>query len=161
MSRMKTTLLIACCLLAACAHGPSAPAVDLAAEEKAILDLEAKWTTAKDVDTWASYYAEDVVTLPPNAPAANGKAAARAALAPMFATPGFSLTFKATKVQVAQSGELAFSYGTYTMTMNDAKGAPTTDKGKYVTVYRKQADGSWKSIVDTFNSDLPLPAPPK
>jgi ketosteroid isomerase-like protein len=30
---------------------------------------------------------------------------------------------------------------------------PATDKGKYLTVYEKQADGSWKAVADTFNSD--------
>jgi len=35
------------------------------------------------------------------------------------------------------------------------------DKGKYVTVYRKQPDGKWKVVADIFNSDLPAPAPPK
>jgi ketosteroid isomerase-like protein len=30
-----------------------------------------------------------------------------------------------------------------------------TDKGKYLTVYTKQADGSWKAVADTMNSDSP------
>jgi ketosteroid isomerase-like protein len=45
--------------------------------------------------------------------------------------------------------------------MNDPKGKPVNDKGKYVTVYGKQPDGKWKVVVDIFNSDLPAPAPPK
>lgn len=157
---MKIPAIIACCLLAACTPAP-APTPDYAAEEKAILDMEAKWSASKDADTFVSFYTEDVVALPPNGPIASGRAAARAALAPMFAAPGFALSFKSTKVEVARSGELAYSYGTYTMTMNDAKGAPINDKGKFVTVFRKQSDGSWKTIVDTFNSDLPAPAPAK
>jgi uncharacterized protein (TIGR02246 family) len=158
---MRNLLLIACCLLAACAHGPASAPVDLAAEEKAIHDLEANWTAAKDVDTFASFWSDDVVAMPPNAPVANGRQAARDALAPMFAAPGFALNFKSTRVQVANSGEMAFSYGTYTLTMNDPKGKPITDKGKYMTAYRKQADGSWKAIADIFNSDLPAPPPAK
>jgi ketosteroid isomerase-like protein len=31
-----------------------------------------------------------------------------------------------------------------------------TDKGKFQTIYTKQADGSWKAIADTFNSDSPM-----
>ena len=44
--------------------------------------------------------------------------------------------------------------------MNDAAGNSTRDRGKYLTVWRKQADGTWKSIADMFNSDVPMPPPP-
>lgn len=133
-----------------------------AADERAIRDTEAQWSkaAAKGVDAFVSFYADDAVALPPNAPISTSKESTRAALRPMFEAPGFSLTFEASKVEVARSGDIGYSYGTYSMTMNDPKGAPTNDKGKYVTVYRKQADGKWKAIVDTFNSDLPLAPPP-
>jgi ketosteroid isomerase-like protein len=36
----------------------------------------------------------------------------------------------------------------------------TTDKGKYVTIWRKQPDGSWKVVEDMFNSDIPMLAAP-
>jgi ketosteroid isomerase-like protein len=49
---------------------------------------------------------------------------------------------------------MVFTQGTYTMTMTNPKTKkPVTGKGKYLTVYRKQADGSWKAIADAFNSD--------
>jgi len=41
------------------------------------------------------------------------------------------------------------------MATTDQKGNPATEKGKYLTVWKKQADGSWKVIEDMFNSDLP------
>ncbi len=133
-----------------------------AADGRAIRDTEAQWSkaAAKDVDAFVSFYADDAAVLPPNAPISTSKGTTRATLRPMFEAPGFSLTFQASKVEVARSGDIGYSYGTYSMTMNDPKGAPINDKGKFVTVYRKQADGKWKAIVDTFNSDLPLPPPP-
>lgn len=42
--------------------------------------------------------------------------------------------------------------------MNDAKGQPMQDYGKGTRLWRKQPDGSWKIIVDMFNTDLPAPA---
>jgi ketosteroid isomerase-like protein len=36
---------------------------------------------------------------------------------------------------------------------------PPLDKGKYVEVWKKQANGAWKAVVDTFNSDMPASAP--
>jgi ketosteroid isomerase-like protein len=44
------------------------------------------------------------------------------------------------------------------LTTPDPAGKPVTDRGKYVTIWKKQADGSWKVIADIFNSDLPMPA---
>jgi ketosteroid isomerase-like protein len=79
----------------------------------------------------------------------------------MYQTPGFSLNWQPVKVEVAQSGDLGYTYGTYQLTMNDPAGNPVTDRGKYITVWKKQADGSWKSVADMFNSDLPPPAPAK
>jgi len=44
------------------------------------------------------------------------------------------------------------------MAMNDAKGKPAKENGKYVEIFKKQTDGSWKVIVDIWNSDLPAAA---
>jgi len=64
---------------------------------------------------------------------------------------------------VAKSGDLGFVSGTYELTMNDASGKPVNDRGKYVEVWEKKADGKWKCGTDTWNSDLPAgsssPAP--
>ena len=71
-----------------------------------------------------------------------------------------SLTFQASKVDVAKSGELGYTQGSYKMTVTD----PVThkvvnDHGSYVTAYRKQAEGSWKAVSDIATSEVP-PAPP-
>ena len=58
-----------------------------------------------------------------------------------------------------KSGDLGFVSGTYELTMNDASGKPVTDKGKYVEVWEKKADGKWKCGTDTWNSDLPASTP--
>jgi hypothetical protein len=39
--------------------------------------------------------------------------------------------------------------------IDDAKGPPMQDYGKYTSIWRKQPDGSWKIIVDMFNTDAP------
>jgi ketosteroid isomerase-like protein len=72
----------------------------------------------------------------------------------MLASAGLVISWKATKVEVAKSEDLGFVSGTYELTMNDASGKPVTDKGKYVELSEKQADGKWKCGTDTWNSDL-------
>lgn len=126
--------------------------------EQALRDLDAQWSAAagaKDLDKTVSYYAEAAIVLPPNAPSATTKEAIRSAWKEMLARPGAGISWKATKVEVAKSGDLACVSGTYEDTMTDASGKPVKDRGKYVEIFKKQADGTWKVIVDIWNSDLP------
>jgi ketosteroid isomerase-like protein len=78
-------------------------------------------------------------------------------MAPMLADPNFSLTFQSTRAMASKGGDMVYSQGTYTMTITEPKTKKLmTDKGKYLTVFTKQADGSWKAVADTFNSDSPM-----
>ena len=79
----------------------------------------------------------------------------------MTADPAVSLKFQANKVDVASSGDLAFTQGTYTLTMTDPHtGKVINDHGSFVTTYRKQSDGSWKAVADIATSDVPPPPTP-
>lgn len=144
-------------MLVACSNAP-APAPDTRdADVRAVKDVEAAWVkdaATKDADKFVSYFADDASGLYPGAGILNGKPAIRNYLAPFMADPNFSLTFQAVRVEASNGGDMVYSQGTYTMTTTDPKTKkPVKDKGKYLTVYRKQADGSWKAVADTFNSD--------
>ena len=166
---MKKRCRIACraacyglaALLLGCSQPQPAPDTR-AADEAAIREADIAWSkaaAAKQLDATLSYYSEDASMLPPNAPIATGKETFRKVWAQLFEIPGFSVSWQPVKVEAARSGDLGYSHGTYEMTMNDPKGNPVTDRGKYVAVWKKQADKSWKAMADMFNSDLP-PAPP-
>ncbi|MBI4548127.1 MAG: DUF4440 domain-containing protein [Ignavibacteriae bacterium] len=157
------TVLIGCCLamlvLGCTPQQPDTRAKD----EAAIRDADIGWSKVAEtnqVDQMIAYFLEDAVVLAPNEPMASGKEAIGTMLRGFFAMPGFSVKWQPTKVEVSRSGDLGYSLGTYEMTMNDPKGIPMTDRGKYATVWKKQADGSWKVAADMFNSDLPLPQLP-
>ena len=129
-----------------------------AADENTLRNLDADWSKAagaKDIDQTVSYYSDDVLVMPSNSPVLRGKAAARAMWQAMFSMPGFGGGWKATKVEVAHSGDLGYVTGTYEINETDASGKLKTDKGKYLAVWKKQADGSWKCVADMFNTDLP------
>jgi uncharacterized protein (TIGR02246 family) len=133
-----------------------------AEDERTIRQLDADWVkaaAAKDVDAWVSFYANDATVLPPNDKAMKDKASIRKSISELLHLPGLSLSWEPTKVEVAQSGDLAYLYGTYSLSMTDDKGKPVTDFGKNVEIWKKQADGSWRCIVDTWNSDLPANPP--
>jgi uncharacterized protein (TIGR02246 family) len=129
----------------------TAPPDTRAADEAAIRAMDADWVkivAAKDVQKWASAYGETVSIFLPGAPLIVGKDAAQKALAGLVATPGFGLSFAPTKIEVSRSGDLAYEIGNYEMTTNDKHGKPQTAKAKYIVVWAKQADGSWKAVVD-------------
>jgi uncharacterized protein (TIGR02246 family) len=129
------------------------------ADIKAVKDVEAAWVNdiaTKDVDKFASYYSDDASVLMPNAPIINGSDNIKVALKPMLADPNFALTFQSTRAEASKGGDFVYTVGTYSMTMSGPKDkTAVTDKGKYLTVFKKQADGSWKAVADMMNSDMP------
>jgi len=127
-----------------------------AADEAAIRAASAAWSqasTAKDLDQAVSFYAADAVQFPDKGPAAKGKENIRKNWAPLLAAPGPGLSFQTTTVEIARSGEIAYETGTYNFATTDKKGKSTDEKGKYVVVWKKQTDGSWKAAVDIDNPD--------
>jgi uncharacterized protein (TIGR02246 family) len=144
-------------LLGACKPAP-AP-VDTAKITDALKAAEAQWNAdikARDADKFASHYTDDATVINPYAPPVHGRAAVAAAMKPFFADPNFGLTFAADSVGVAPSGDLAYTQGHFTETESDAKThAKVTNTGSYVTVYKPQADGSWKAVEDIASPDTP------
>jgi len=133
-------------------------APDLAAIEANIRSLDKDWSAAsaaKDVDKATAIYADDGQLLMFNAPAAVGKDAVRNAWTGLLTAPDtVSLTFAPTAVHVAEAGDMAYELGTFEFVTKDKKGKPVSQKGKYVVVWKKQADGSWKVEVDSPNPGL-------
>jgi len=149
-------------LLLACAAQPQAPAVDTAAEKAAVEKLTSEWSAATNqageagADGYVADMADDVVVLPPNGSRVDGRQAVRDWAMQFTAATDWSVSWKATRVDVATSGDLAYAVGTYEFSLKDAEGKAVMDKGKFLDAYRKQADGSWKVTVVSFNSDLPV-----
>ncbi len=161
-------VLVGVLAVVGCAEPPKAapppPPDTRAADEAAIQAAVKEWSAsaqAKDADKFASFYAEDAVIMLERAPDVSGKAAIREAIGGMMQDPNFSLTFEPTKVVVARSGDLAYETGPYALTMSDPKKKPATEKGSYVVVWQKGADGTWKVVRDVPVSDPPEAAAKK
>lgn len=151
--------------ITACNQPPAAPPDTHDADVKAISDIETQWNkdwAAKDADKIAANYADDAVIMTPGGDPMRGKDAIHNGLKQMIADPALSLTFQATKVDVAKSGDLGYSQGSYKMSMtNPVTKKVMEDHGSYVTTYHKQADGSWKAVADIATSEVPPMPPPK
>jgi len=147
-------------LLGACAQPAPAPVDESAAAADAVRAADIAWEKAfTSRDTTAAVAAVEATgsILPPNAPIATGPEAIRALFNGFYAMPAMTLHWTVTKAEAARSGDLAYTSGSYDLSFNDPKGKPVGEHGKYVTVWRKQADGGWKVVLDIFNSDAGAP----
>jgi uncharacterized protein (TIGR02246 family) len=160
-------LLIAAVLFAmlplGCMHTPAAatPTPDThAIDEKAIRDTEAAWVKAfatKEPEKAAAFYADDAASMLPDTPLMTGRQAIIAGMKPELGDPNFSLVFAPTKIEIAQSGDIAYSQGTFQYTTTDPKTKKRVGQaGNYVEVYKKQADGTWKVEEDIATEETPL-----
>jgi ketosteroid isomerase-like protein len=118
---------------------------------------DVKLTNAQDWKGDLALYAEDAVLMPPNQAAVQGKTSIQDW---MQAYPPIS-NLREQSLEIEGQGNLAYNRGTYSMTVNHVGAASTDDHGKYLTIWRKQGDGSWKISRAIYNSDLPLPAQQK
>ena len=133
------------------------PATDAGAVKSAIQSDEKKWNDqfkGKDTEALVSHYADDAFFVGPGVKGTDGSMAIRKAYADASTDPNFSVTFGSDKIDVAGSGDLAYARGHFSETYTD----PQTKKamktsGSYITVYKKQSDGSWKAVEDFAASD--------
>ncbi len=135
-------------------------APDPAADAQAIRSASEEWAktaVSKDAVKFVSYYTDDATVMLPNEPVLKGKDAIKAVAGPMMQDPNFAIAFTTDKVEV--SGTLGYTQGTVKASSTGRDGKRLDDTGKYLTVWKKQEDGSWKAVQDIFNSDLPLPVP--
>lgn len=110
---------------------------------------------AKDLEKTLGFYADDVVILGEGGPPLVGKAQLRESMKADFAdSTSIDSDYRITAADVAQSGDIGYTVGTNSYTHAGVRaGQPVTDHEKWLTVRKKQADGSWKIVYDTFSSD--------
>lgn len=152
---LSTTLILAC--------APAAPAeepVDLVPAQAALLEADRSWADAyatADDPTAAivRQLAEDVRLLAPEMPLVTGKESFGGVFEKMQSLPGFQLRWTPSTAEASSEADLGFTIGTYTISLDSPDRKPTSIEGKYLTVWRKQEDGSWKVIADMFNPNAP------
>jgi len=143
----------------------NAPA-DADTVKQAIKADEAKWIEqfkAKDTEGLASHYTDDAYFVVPGA-TAEGSTQIRQVFATASTDPAAEVQFASDRIDVASSGDLAYSRGKFSEKYTDKKtGKVMTDSGTYISVYKKQDDGSWKMVEDIAAVDpgTVKPVPPQ
>ena len=132
-------------------------AVDTGAIQAAIKTDEKKWNDefkAKDQEALVAHYADDAYFVAPGLKPANGSTEIRKAYSDGLNDKNFEISFASDKVDISASGDLAYARGHFREKYTDPKtGKVMSDSGSYITVYKKQQDGSWKAVEDFAAAD--------
>ncbi len=161
MKKILFSSLLAFILLSACKNQTSATSAAISSNDStdavnAINKADSLWddqSAHNSVQGWLSFYTDDAIMLPPGEKVCNDKASREASIKAYFAMPAASMRFQATKTEVSKSGDLGYSTGAYQFSYKDSTGKEMHETGKFCETWKKQADGSWKCIVDIWNAD--------
>jgi uncharacterized protein (TIGR02246 family) len=162
-------LAVAVVLAAACRPAPregqpagadAAGAPLSAADQAAIRAADTAFSTAAgagDAAGLAAMYLPNASLMPPNAATVQGREAIQKFWGAFVDAYRVNIALKAEEVE--GHGDLAYSRGRYTLDLTPkAKGpAAAHDEGKFLTIFRRQPDGTWLLSVDMYSSDLPVP----
>ncbi len=103
-------------------------------------------TAKRRLDGWMDHMADSAVLLQPQPVV--GKDAIRAFYLQAFSDPEFSLSWEPTHGEMFPSGDTGYTTGRYELHAKDKQGNRVVRHGSYLTMWRKQPDGSWKVIAD-------------
>lgn len=107
-----------------------------------------------DVETMTSLYTDDIISLPSYQPMLRGLASVKQSSEGMVASGVKTTHFVLTTVDIIPSGDLIIEIGNYDMKMSiPGMEEAWPDNGKYITIWKKQSDGSYKMMIETWNSD--------
>ncbi len=134
---------------------------DPLAAEAEVRKADADWTAAASshsVDAWMSFYSADAIVRLPQDQLASGKESVRQAVMRLLAPPHLSMASRPIDVQIDRSADVASLIESYELRF-DSQGTSASSRGRRLEIWRKQADGSWRCTVDTWNLDESAGAP--
>lgn len=141
------------------ASTPNVAVPDTAATRSAIEAANARFADAfkrADKVGLMANYTDDAIIMMPNEVAWRGRAEIDKGFTAFLGQTAFKEGGAKTE-DVMLAGDLAVETGTFAWTLQSKSGTEIKDKGKYLTAWKRQTDGSWKIVRDINNSDLPLP----
>ncbi len=144
----KSRALSAAGLVLALAGCSSTP--DMAVELESLKEADRAFngaTAANGAEGWVASFAEDGVMFRAGE-LVRGHAAIRELMGPAFADPGFSLTWEPTHAEVSSAADLGYTIGRYESRRVGEAGDTVIGTGSYVTIWRRDAGGVWKVVLD-------------
>ncbi len=143
----------------ACAPPPEPPPeIDIEAERAALTQAANRYSEgghSMDIDAIASLYASDALVMGSNMETKEGAAGVREFLAAFKETPGFEVSFGAPTVVVSKGADMGYTLADIEISFDGPDGKPVNSRERDFHLWKKQADGSWKIVIDIWNSPAP------
>ena len=142
--------------LVACAPPPEPTLeIDMEAEKAALTEAAMRYNeggNSMDVDAIASLYASDALVMGNNMETKEGTAGVREFLTAFKETPGFEVSFGIPTVVVSKGADMGYTLADIELSFDGPDGKPVSSRERDFHLWKKQADGSWKIVVDIWNS---------
>ena len=158
--RWRSAVVVSLVVAAACRTSATA---DTTRTTRALAELRVADSSvsaaiaARDAARTATFYAEDAVIMPVAEPIVEGRAAILEEWRHVFGIPGYASNTRLVASTVSVAGDLGYTRGTYESPMLGPGGERLVEKGKWVSVWRRESDERWHIVVDIFNTDSPPP----
>ncbi len=130
--------------------------VDTKLEGEKLMQASREWSRLASTDSIEkvmSYWADDAIFLSSGQPPLNGKKEICKMVESSLKNPDFKISWEPMTVVVSESGDMAYLIEKNQMTMKDSSGSTVTKYGKGVTIWKKDASGSWKNVVEVGVDD--------
>ena len=144
----------------ACQSQPALPDVGAAKAALETADRQyADATLGKNLDAFIAFYSADASMHPATFPTATGHDAIRAVASSFFQDPAFAGTINSELIEVSADGATGYTFSTGELTATGQDGKPMREQLRDFHLWRRQADGSWKIVLDIWNLVAPPAAP--
>lgn len=128
--------------------------VDITTEQARLLETDEEFSQMSvekgAAEAFKFYLIQDALQLPQGGPPIRGRDSIYQG---MIQNEGeYELQWEPKKAEVCQSGEMGYTWGVYTSTYY-LNGEQKTNHGKYLNIWKKQPDNTWKVLIDMGNSN--------
>jgi uncharacterized protein (TIGR02246 family) len=129
---------------------------DSKAEGEKLMQVSREWSktaASRDIEKTMNYWADDAILISAGESLRTGKKAIRQMVEQSLANPGFQISWEPQKAEVSENGDMGYLTEITTITVNDSVGKPLAMKYNSLSIWKKQADGSWKNVVDVLSPE--------
>ncbi len=143
---MKISIYSVLLIIAAACNNPKTSTEEILATDRAFSKLSSEKGLT---EAFLAFAADDLIKPSEGAQPVFGKEALRNSLQSSTESE-YRLTWEPLRAEV--SGDLGYTFGTWTRQKINATPSDSTLYGNYVTIWKRQTDGTWKWVLDTGNS---------
>ena len=156
MNRDGIFIIVAAALLGACGSDATIETGSDLAALKLVASSYHEAATAKDREGVIAFYDRNAIMVPPNDDLVENLEGVQNYRFGFIETPGVELDFEVIRAEISASGDIGWTLSIGEITINNPEGSPGRDVVRDFHIWKKQEDGSWKVVLDMWNSELPI-----